>query len=120
VFHWDLMRRANRPVALALLLMAVLCSPAGVCAIDAMAATGPVAAPTHAHTCCKSGDGTFLAAGDGACCAESRSGFVHVFRFTLHKQAVAPILDVAVGWMPKTFVTDRVALDRRAPLVLRI
>jgi len=127
VFHWDLMQRANRPTALVLLLMAVLCSPAGVCVIDGMAATVQAAAPAHAaaptahaHACCKSGNGTFLAANDGPCCSERRTGFVNVFRFTLHKQALPAILDLAQGWLPKTFVTDRVAFARRAPVVLRI
>jgi len=114
------MRRANRPIAVVLLVMAVLCSPAGVCAIDGMAASVQAGAPAHAHACCKSGDGTFLAASDGSCCSEPRTGFVNVFRFTLHKQALPSLLDIAEGWVPKSFVTDRVAFDRRAPLVLRI
>ena len=114
------MRRVNRPIAVALLLMAVLCSPAGMCVIDGMAAPVQAAAPTHAHACCRSTDGTFLAASDGSCCSEPRTGFVNVFRFTLHRQALPSLPDIAEGWMPKTFVADRIAFDRRAPLVLRI
>ena len=115
------MRRVNRPIALVLLLMAVLCSPAGVCAIDATAATVQDATPAHAHACCKSVNGTFLAARDGSCCSEPRTGFLNVFRFTLQKQALPSILDLADGWLPKMLVTDRVGFDRRgAPLVLRI
>ena len=113
------MRRAHRPIALLLLLMAVLCSPAGVCLIEGMAAA-EAATPAHGHACCKSVDGTFLAAGDDSCCSEQPTGFVHVFRFTLHRQAPSPMLDLVESWMPKTFVTERVAFDRRAPLVLRI
>lgn len=120
VFHWVLMRRANRPVALALLLMAVLCSPAGVCAIDAMAATGQAAASTHAHACCKSGDGTFLAASDDPCCAESRSGFVHVFRFTLQKHVATLPLEFDLRPAAPTRLLAFCAVERRAPLVLRI
>ena len=114
------MRRANRPIVLVLLLMAVLCSPAGVCMIDGVAATVQDAAPAHVHACGKSTDGTFLAASDGSCCSEPRTGFVNVFRFTLHKQALPSLLDIAEGWMPKAFFAVRVAFDRRAPLVLRI
>jgi hypothetical protein len=113
--------RANRPIALVLLFMAVLCSPAGVCVIDGLATTAQASAPAHAHACCDPGEGTFLAAGDGPCCSDPRSGFVNVFRFTLHKEALTSTLDAAGGWVPKTFVTDRLAFDRRrAPLVLRI
>ena len=114
------MRRANRPIALVLLLMAVLCSPAGVCAIDGIAATVQAATPAHAHACCKSGDGTFLAASDGSCCSEPRTGFVNVVRFALQKQVVHPSLIVAVDWSPRTFVTDADGFGRSAPLVLRI
>lgn len=115
------MRRTSKPIALFLLAMAVLCSPAGVCVIDGVAATAvQAAAPAHAHACDKSGDGAFLVASDGSCCSESRAGFLNVFRFTLHKQAPPAILTVAAGWMPKPAVTDRIVFDRRAPLVLRI
>ena len=115
------MRRAHRPIALVLLLMAVLCSPAGVCAIDATAATLQHAAPAHAHACCKSVNGTLLAAHARSCCSKPRAGFLSVFRFTLQKQALPSILDIAEGWMPKTLVTDGAGFDRRwAPLVLRI
>ena len=115
------MRRAHRPIALVLLLMAVLCSPAGGCVIDATAATVKNATPAHAHACCKSVRGTLLAAGDGSCCSKRRTGFLNVFRFTLQKPALPSILDIAEGWMPTTLVTDRVGFDRGwAPLVLRI
>jgi hypothetical protein len=114
------MGRANRPIALVLLVTGVVCSPAGVCVIDGMAATVQTAAPAHVPACCKSAEGTFLAASDSSCCSEPRTGFVNVFRFTLHKQALPSLLDIAEGWVPKSFVTDRVAFDRRAPLVLRI
>lgn len=115
------MRRASRPISVALLLMAVLCSPAGVCLIDGMAATVQSAAPAHAHACgSKSGDGTFLAASEDSCCTEPQTGFVNVFRFTLQKQALPPILDFARGWVPTPYVMDPVAWDRRVPLVLRI
>jgi hypothetical protein len=114
------MRRASRPIALLLLFMAVLCSPAGVCVIDGVAASVQATAPAHAHACCKSVDGPFLSARDSSCCSEPRTGFVNVFRFTLHRHALPAVLSVAEGWTPKTFVVDRVAVDRRAPLVLRV
>lgn len=114
------MGRANRPIAIALLLMAVLCSPAGVCAIDGMAATAQAAAQEHAHACCRSVDGTFLSASDGSCCSEPRTGFVTVVRFTLQKHAAAPALEFDLRpAAPTRFVPFR-DVERRTPLVLRI
>ena len=114
------MGRANRPLALVLLLMAVLCSPAGVCVIEGVVGTVQAAAPAHAHSCCKNVEGTLLTASDGSCCTEPRTGFVNVFRFMLQKQAPSLALDIAHGCVPRALVTDRMAFDRRAPLVLRI
>jgi len=115
------MRRANRPLAVALLFMAVLCSPAGVCVVDGMAATVQTAELAHGHACGKSVDGgTFLTASDGTCCDEPRNGFVNVFRFTLQKQVAQPSLIVATDWTSRTLVTDVSGFGRAAPLVLRI
>ena len=112
------MRRANRPIAIVLLLTAVLCSPAGVCAIEAMAPTVPT--PAHAHACCKSVDRTFLAASDGSCCREPRSGFVHVFRFTLQKHAVVLALEFDLRPAGPARLASFRPVERRAPRVLRI
>jgi len=109
---------ARQPVAILLLATAVLCSPAGVCALDA--AVAPAPADHRAHACCNPGDGAFLTAHDGSCCSEPRTGFLNIARFTLHRQALPAILDVADPWTQKVFVTGHVALDRRVPLVLRI
>ena len=114
------MRRASRLIAVALLFLAVLCSPAGVCALDGMAAAAQAAAPAHAHTCCKSGKGPFLAASDGRCCSLPRTGFVTVLRFTLQKQATALAPGFALGPpAPARLVSFR-AVAKRTPLVLRI
>lgn len=114
------MRRANRPLALALLFVAVLCSPAGVCVVDAVAASAEASAPTHAHACCKRADGTTIAASNGSCCAEGQNGFINVFRFALQKSDTPPSLAVATGWTPRAFVVDVSGFGRAAPLVLRI
>jgi hypothetical protein len=99
--------------------MAVLCSPAGVCVIDGVAATVQTTAPAHAHACCKSADGTFLSARDGSCCSEPRIGFVHVFRFTLEKQTAVVALECGLTpAAPARFVSF--PDERRAPIVLRI
>jgi hypothetical protein len=114
------MRRVNRPIALVLLLMAVLCSPVGACVVEGVAATIQDATPAHPHACCKPAGRTYLTASNGSCCAEPRTGFVHVFRFTLQKQALPASLDLAATWMPRTVLAEWVPFDRRAPLVLRI
>ena len=113
------MRSVHRPIALVLLFMAVLCSPAGVCVIDGVAATDK-ASPAHAHACCKPGDGPFLAARDGSCCSEPGTGFVHVFRFTLEKQVEAPALAFDLAPAPPARLLSFPEVERRAPLVLRI
>jgi hypothetical protein len=114
------MRRARRSIALLLLATAVLCSPAGVCVIDGVAATVQAKAPAHAHACCKTADGPFLAASDVSCCSEPRTGFVHVFRFTLEKHAAVLALEFDLTpAAPARFVSFP-DVERRAPLVLRI
>ena len=118
------MRRVNRPVALALLLMAVLCSPAGVCMVNGLAATVqaqvPAPAHGHAHACCKSGPRTVVVASEGACCSETRTGFVGVFRFTLQKHvaALAPQNDLRPAAPVRLLAFHPV--EKRTPLVLRI
>ena len=114
------MVRANRSLAVALLFMAVLCSPAGVCVIDGMAATVQADQPAHAHACCKEADGTFLTASDGTCCSEPRTGFLNVLRFALEKQAPPPAVVTSAGWTRKVPAPVLLAFGRRAPLVLRI
>jgi hypothetical protein len=115
------MRRTSKPIALFLLSMAVLCTPAGVCVIDGVAATTvQAAAPAHAHACCKNVEGTVLTANDDSCCSESRGAFVAVLRFMLEKQA-APFafeFEVTPVW-PTHHASFRIA-DRRPPFVLRI
>lgn len=111
------MSRPHRPLALVLLFMAVLCSPAGVCVADAVVATAQAAEPAHA--CGKQADGTSIASG-AACCAEPRNGFVNVLRFTLPKQGGQPSLMAVAEWTTRTLVTHHPALVRLAPLVLRI
>src|SRR5688500_7869150 len=100
------MRRANRPLALALLLMAMVCSPAGVCVIDGVAATVQADQPAHAHACCTKAEGTILTASDGTCCSEAGNGFVNVVRFALHRHVVQPSLIETTDWTARTFVTD--------------
>jgi hypothetical protein len=116
------MRRAHRLIAVALLFVAVLCSPAGVCMVNGLTATvqAPAPAQAHAHACCQSGPGTFLAASDSACCSETRSGFVGVFRFTLHKHvaAVTPRYDLRPAVLARLLSFHPV--EKRTPLVLRI
>jgi hypothetical protein len=114
------MHHASRPVALVLLVMAVLCGPAGVCVIDGIARTVEAAPTAPAHACGKSMGGTFFAASEEACCSEQPTGFVTLFRFTLQKQAAAPALEFdlapAVPVRPVSFRAGA----RRTPLVLRI
>ena len=114
------MRRANRPIALVLLTMAVLCSPAGVCVIDGMAGAVQAAPPTPGHACGKSVEGTFLAASEDSCCSEQPTGFVTVIRFTLEKHAAAPALEFDVAPAASTRLVSFRAVERRTPLVLRI
>jgi hypothetical protein len=114
------MRSANRPTAVFLLLMAVLCSPAGVCVIDGFAAGVQASAPAHVHACCAQADGTFIGAHDASCCAEGRKGFVNVYRFLMQEQAAPSSFPVATSWTPPTFVVDVTGVGRAAPLVLRI
>ena len=116
----EVMRRANRPLALALLFVAVLCSPAGVCVVEAVAVSADAGAPVHAHACCKQGDGTTIAASNGSCCAEGQNGFINAFRFALQKSITAPSPAVATNWTPRPFVIDVSGFGRAAPLVLRI
>ena len=123
-FTEGVMRPANRFVALALLVIAVLWSPAGVCLLESVVATAHAAAPSHAtahaHSCCKAAKGTVLVAGDAPCCSMPRTGFVNVLRFTLQPQA--PLLAVALGLAPPPplRVAAFHAVTIRPPLVLRI
>jgi hypothetical protein len=114
------MPRTSKPIAVFLLAMAVLCSPAGVCVIDGMAATVQTAAPAHAHACCKSGDGAFLVASDGTCCSESRAGFLNVFRFSLERQTTLLALEPGLVSAAPARSVKLPDVERRAPLVLRI
>lgn len=112
------MRR--RPVALALLFLAVVCSPAGVCVVEGMAATVQAAEPPRAHACRKQAEATLIGASKGYCCTEGRKGFVNVSRFPLQEQAAPSSLAVATRWTPRAFVMDISGFGRAAPLVLRI
>jgi len=116
---WMTVKFARRRLtAILLTLTAVLCSPAGVCAIEGVAATVQPAA--HGHACSQSTDKTFLDRNDDSCCSEPRSGFVTVLRFTLQKQASAVPITFDLGpALSMCSVTFR-ANDRRPPLVLRI
>lgn len=114
------MRPANRTLAVALLFMAVLCSPAGVCVVDGVVASVQAATPEHVHACCKKVERTVLTASDSSCCTEPRNGFVNVFRFTLQKQVAHPSLIVAKDWTARTIVIDVSGFGRAASPVLRI
>ena len=119
------MGRASQPIAFVLLLMAVLCSPVGVCLIGGMAGTVQAAptqaAPTaHAHACGKSMGGTFFAASEESCCSEQPTGFVTVLRFTLQKQAASAVVEIDLAPVAPILLVSSRAGERRTPLVLRI
>ena len=108
----------RRALALVLLVVAVVCSPAGVCLIDGMAAAPPAAAPGHA--CCSPARGTMLVASNDACCSMPRDGFVNVLRFALPGQAIAVAVDFHLAAETPLRLTASPAVTIRPPLVLRI
>jgi hypothetical protein len=117
-FTVAVMRRVGRPVALLLLVAAVLCSPAGVCALDAVAAPAPE--DHRAHACCDPADGTFLTAHEGSCCSGPGTGFLNIARFMLQKDVLPPVAMTAEAWAGKAVASAPLTFDRRAPLILRI
>jgi len=114
------MRRANRPLALALLLIAVVCSPAGVCLIDGVAAAGPASPASHAHACCASARRTVIVASETSCCSMPRAGFVNVARFTVAHDAPTVSLGFALAASIPSRSAAFPAVTIRPPLVLRI
>lgn len=108
----------RRPIALALLVVAVVCSPAGVCLIDGMAAAPPASAPGHA--CCSQAKGTMLVASNDACCSMPRDGFVNVLRFALQEEAPALAVDFRLAAPTPLRLAAFPAVTIRPPLVLRI
>ena len=108
----------RRLFALVLLLIAVACSPAGVCMIRGLAAASPAAA--HGHACCASAKRTVIVASEASCCSMPRAGFVNVARFMLETQPATMAVESRLVPSAAARLVARHAVPIRPPLVLRI
>ena len=114
------MRGSRQIVAVALLVMAVVCSPAGVCLVEGVVGTIQAHQATDAHAGCANARGLTVAASDTPCCDEPSGGFINGFRFALEKQTVQTPAFVSTAWPAPSLVANENGFSRAAPLVLRI